>query len=188
MSWHWLLVKTALPALMHLQAMIAMHLEQYTHDNANTVNIQTKQLTAHALSAQWISTAKEMLLSLVSIAPTATTVSEIAQSMHPTGSHQKNHAIISVIWVNIVTMHRARRWTHALKVHSCHATALPYQQTVLRAPLATNASALALSYQLSAMMATFVHQVRVKQVEQRLLSQSNVQVVIIVRNSLEKPL
>ena len=38
------------------------------------------------------------------------------------------------------------------------------------------------------MMATFVHQVRVKQVEQRLLSQSNVQVVIIVRNSLEKPL
>ena len=37
-------------------------------------------------------------------------------------------------------------------------------------------------------MATFVHQVRVKQVEQRLSSQSNVQEVIIVQNSREKPL
>ena len=173
---------------MHLQVMIAMHLEQYTHANANTVSTLTKQLTAHALSAQWISTAKEMLLSPVLIAPTAIIVSEIAQSMHPTGFHQKNHAIISVIWVNIVTMHRPRQWTFALKVHSCHDTALPYQQTVLRAPLATNALALALSYQQSATMATFVHQVRVKQVEQRLSSQSNVQEVIIVQNLREKPL
>ena len=94
---------------MHLQVMIAMHLEQYTHANANTVSTLTKQLTAHALSAQWISTAKEMLLSPVLIAPTAIIVSEIAQSMHPTGFHQKNHAIISVIWVNIVTMHRPRQ-------------------------------------------------------------------------------
>ena len=59
---------------MHLQAMIAMHLEQYTHVNANTVSILTREQTARVLNAQSINTAKAMPLSPVSIAQMATIV------------------------------------------------------------------------------------------------------------------
>ena len=72
--WLWLPVKTALLALTNLKAMIATHLEQFTHVNANTVNTLTRQQTASALNVQWTSTAREMLSSPASIVPTATIV------------------------------------------------------------------------------------------------------------------